>query len=67
VYHYGFRGDGASGNILNPQLITPANPLGKVPGSSVSYDMSTSMIQVSFNYIFGNGSSESDEPVEPIE
>lgn len=50
VYHYGFRGDGASGNLLNPQLITPSNPLGKVPGSSVSYDMETSMIQLNFVY-----------------
>ncbi|MGV6829177.1 MAG: OmpP1/FadL family transporter [Flavobacteriales bacterium] len=50
VYHYGFRGDGASGNLLNPQLITPSNPLGKVPGSSVSYEMETSMIQLNFVY-----------------
>lgn len=53
VYHYGFRGDGASGQLLNPQLINPNNPLGKVPGSSVSYDMTTSMIQLNFVYKFG--------------
>ncbi|MFK5983664.1 MAG: outer membrane protein transport protein [Flavobacteriaceae bacterium] len=64
VYHYGFRGDGASGNLLNPQLITADNPLGKVPGSSVSYDMSTSMIQFNMVYKFGMGSSKSSEPTD---
>lgn len=58
VYHYGFRGDGASGNLLNPQLITPNNPLGKVPGTSVSYDMETSMIQLNVVYKFGLGSAK---------
>jgi len=53
VYHYGFKGDGASGQLLNPQLITPNNPLGKVPGTSISYDMETSMIQLNFVYKFG--------------
>ncbi len=64
VYHYGFRGDGASGQLLNPSLITPNNPLGKVPGSSVSYDMSTSMIQVGINYSFGKNSVKTVEPKE---
>ncbi len=71
VYHYGFRGDGASGELLNP---TPeafggpwnadTNPLGAVPGSSVSYDMTTSMIQVGINYSFGNNNDETPEPIE---
>lgn len=64
VYHYGFRGDGASGNLLNPQLITPDNPLGKVPGSSVSYDMSTSMFQLNFVYKFGMGSVKTTETID---
>ena len=58
VYHYGFRGNGASGNLLSPAAITPSNPLGKIPGSSVSYDMSTSMIQVGFSYDFSKSSSK---------
>ncbi len=53
VYHHGFRGDGSSGQLLNPAAITENNPLGKVPGSSVSYDMETSMVQLSINYGFG--------------
>ena len=58
VYHYGFRGDGVSGNLLNPQLITQNNPLGKVPGTSVSYDMETSMVQLNVVYKFGLGSTK---------
>ena len=53
VYHHGFRGDGSSGQLLSPMAITPNNPLGKIPGSSVSYDMETSMVQLSINYGFG--------------
>jgi long-chain fatty acid transport protein len=57
VYHKGFRGKGVKGTLLNP---TPqpfggpwdanTNPLGVMPGTSVSYDMDTSMIQFSLNY-----------------
>jgi long-chain fatty acid transport protein len=64
VYHQGFRGDGASGRILSPMAITPDNPLGVLGNSSVAYDMSTSMVQVSFNYKFGGGSSDTVEPEE---
>ncbi len=64
VYHYGFRGDGASGQLLNPGMITSDNPLGKMPGTSVSYDMSTSMIQFGINYSFGKSHTETTEPVE---
>jgi len=64
VYHFGFRGDGVSGNMLSPAAITPDNPLGSVPGTSVSYDMETSMIQLSFNYTFGGGSTKTEVPAE---
>ena len=64
VYHYGFRGDGASGTLLSPAAITPSNPLGKLPGTSVSYDMSTSMFQISFSYDFSKGSSKKAEPTQ---
>jgi len=64
VYHYGFRGDGASGELLSPLAITPDNPLGAVPGSSVSYDMTTSMIQFGINYSFGKSSTKTADPTE---
>jgi long-chain fatty acid transport protein len=52
VYHYG-KSDGATtGQMLNPQLASPSNPYGAIPGSSVSYDMNTSMIQVGLSYTF---------------
>ncbi len=64
VYHYGFRGDGVSGEMMSPLAITPDNPLGKLPGTSVSYDMSTSLIQFGINYSFGKTSSETVDPAE---
>jgi len=53
VYHKGFRGDGTSGELLNPMMITPSNPTGAMPGSTVSYDMETSMIQFTVSYKLG--------------
>jgi len=64
VYHYGFKGDGASGQLLSPMAITPNNPLGKMPGTSVSYDMTTSMFQLNFVYKFGMGSAKTTEPID---
>ena len=52
VYHYGDSRDATSGNILDPRMITPSNPLGAIPGSSVSYEMTTSMIQFGISYTF---------------
>lgn len=52
VYHYGTSGDATEGQLLDPMQITPSNPLGAIPGTSVSYDMTTSMIMVGVNYTF---------------
>jgi long-chain fatty acid transport protein len=52
VYHYGTSGDATEGEILNPGLIGEGNPLGAVPGTSVSYEMTTSMVMVGINYTF---------------
>ena len=52
VYHYGDSGDATSGSLFNPMAITQNNPLGVLPGTSVSYDMTTSMIMVGFSYTF---------------
>jgi len=56
VYHYGTSNGSTEGQLLNPMLISPNNPLGAFPGSSVSYDMTTSMIMVGASYRFGGGS-----------
>jgi len=52
VYHYGSSGDATSGPMLNPAAVTQSDPLGVVPGTSVSYDMTTSMIQFGLSYTF---------------
>ena len=52
VYHYGTSGDATEGQILDPSQISPSNPLGAVPGTTVSYNMETSMVMVGLNYTF---------------
>jgi long-chain fatty acid transport protein len=72
VYHMGLRGDGAKGTLLSPRpdvdldgdgnpegpWNATTNPLGIIPGTSVSYDMQTSMIQFTLNYTLGSGSAK---------
>ncbi|PQV50380.1 long-chain fatty acid transport protein [Jejuia pallidilutea] len=52
VYHYGASDGKTTGQMLNPQFISPSNPNGAVPGTSVSYDMTTSMVMVGLSYTF---------------
>jgi len=52
VFHYGTSGNATKGEILDPMQITSTNPLGAIPGSSVSYTMDTSMLMVGVNYVF---------------
>lgn len=52
VYHYGDSDGSTSGPALNPMFITADNPYGAVPGTEVSYDMTTSMFQVGVSYRF---------------
>jgi len=54
VYHYGSSGDATTGQLLNPMFIQNFPPYGAIPGSEVSYDMTTSMIMVGFNYTFNS-------------
>jgi len=46
LYHYGTSGDATSGPMLNPQFIQNYPPYGAIPGSEVSYDMTTSMFSI---------------------
>lgn len=50
VYHYGTSGGSTEGQLLNPMLVAFDNPYGAIPGSSVSYKMTTSMIMLGLNY-----------------
>jgi len=52
VYHHGSSGGKTTGTMLNPMAITQSNPLGVVPGTSVSYDMTTDLLMVGFSYTF---------------
>ncbi len=52
VYHYGSSGDATEGPLLSPLSITPTNPYGAIDGTSVSYEMTTSMIMVGLSYTF---------------
>lgn len=52
VYHYGDSNGSTEGKILSPQMVSPSNPLGAIPGSSVSYKMTTSMVQFGISYTF---------------
>lgn len=52
VYHYGSSDGSTQGNILSPMMASPGNTLGAIPGSSVSYEMNTSMIMAGISYTF---------------
>jgi len=52
VYHYGDSNGSTQGQILDPSQISASNPLGAIPGSNVSYEMTTSMIQFGISYKF---------------
>jgi len=61
VYHYGSSGDATKGQILNPMFISAGNPLGAIPGSEVSYDMTTSMIMFGVSYTFKKEINHNDD------
>ena len=52
TYHHGTSGGSTSGPLLSPLMITPSNPYGAIPGSSVSYRMTTDLFMVGINYSF---------------
>lgn len=53
TYHHGMSGsDAVSGPMYNPLLINSENPLGAIPGSNVSYEMTTDLIMIGVGYKF---------------
>jgi len=60
VYHYGDSDGSTTGKILSPFAASPSNPLGAIPGSSVSYNMTTSMVMVGISYTFNNKQVENN-------
>ncbi len=58
VYHFGTSSGSTSGPLLSPMLVSNFPPYGAVPGSEVSYDMTTSMVMVGVSYKFGSKQDE---------
>ncbi len=58
VYHHGTSDGATTGQLLNPLAITPSNPLGALPGTSVSYDMTTDLIMFGASYTFNKTKKE---------
>lgn len=52
LFHYGDSNGSTSGPLLSPFAVSPSNPLGAVPGTSVSYEMTTSLITLGISYTF---------------
>lgn len=52
VFHYGSSAGTTSGPVLSPMLVGAFPPYGAIPGSEVSYDMTTSMVMVGASYTF---------------
>ena len=52
VYHHGSSGGSTTGPLLSPMMISSENRYGAIPGSSVSYKMTTDMVMVGINYSF---------------
>ena len=52
MYHHGLSDGKTSGQLLSPFLIDANNPLGKVPSSDVSYEMTTDLIMLGVSYTF---------------
>lgn len=52
VYHYGCSDGATQGTLLDPMQVSPQNPYGAIPGTSVSYEMKTSMLMLGVSYKF---------------
>jgi len=60
VFHYGMSAGDTSGPVLNPNFIGAFPPYGAIPGSEVSYDMTTSMIMIGVSYTFDTKKESSE-------
>ncbi len=52
VYHHGTSSGLTSGPLLSPMMTEAGNPYGIVPGSNVSYKMTTDLVMIGINYSF---------------
>ncbi len=59
-FHYGTSSGATTGQLLNPMFVNSFPPYGAIPGSEVSYDMTTSMVTVGLSYKFNKKSDDDD-------
>jgi long-chain fatty acid transport protein len=61
VYHHGDSGGKTSGELLNPGFIANSPPYGAIPGSNVSYDMTTDLFMIGFQYTFKGKQTDNND------
>lgn len=61
VYHHGASDGETAGPVFNPMMAQSNPPYGAVPGSEVSYDMTTDLIMVGVSYKFKKSSGENNQ------
>jgi len=52
AYHHGTSSGSTAGPLLSPMMKAPNNVYGIVPGSEVSYKMTTDLVMIGINYSF---------------
>jgi len=52
AYHHGDSGGSTAGRILSPMMIDSGNPYGEIPGSEVSYKMTTDLFMFGIDWKF---------------
>jgi long-chain fatty acid transport protein len=52
TYHHGESKGATEGPLLSPFSRSENNPLGKIPNSKVSYDMTVDLVMLGVNYTF---------------
>ena len=52
AYHHGTSSGSTSGPLLSPMMKDPRNTYGSIPGSNISYKMTTDLATIGINYSF---------------
>ena len=60
VYHHGASSEETAGPLYHPSMAQNYPPYGAIPGSEVSYEMTTDLIMVGFSYKFNKSIQEKE-------
>jgi long-chain fatty acid transport protein len=52
MYHHGNSSGSTSGPLMSPMMVTASNPYGNIPGSEVSYKMTTDLWMIGLQFKF---------------